>query len=53
MMMDRLFEELRSRGVPAVHLGADPQNKRAIGFYEHLGFVHLSDEDDVVMGIRL
>ena len=53
MMMDRLFEELRSRGVPAVHLGADPQNKRAIGFYEHLGFVHLSDEDDVVMGMRL
>ena len=52
-MMDRLFEELRSRGVPGVHLGADPQNVRAIGFYEHLGFTHLGDGDDVVMGKRL
>jgi ribosomal protein S18 acetylase RimI-like enzyme len=53
MMMDRLFAELKSRGVLGVHLGADPRNKRAIGFYEHLGFTHLDDEDDVVMGIRL
>jgi ribosomal protein S18 acetylase RimI-like enzyme len=52
-LMDRLFEELRAKGVPGVHLGADPRNKRAIGFYEHLGFTHLDDEDDVVMGIRL
>jgi ribosomal protein S18 acetylase RimI-like enzyme len=53
MMMDRLFAELKSRGVLGVHLGADPRNTRAIGFYEHLGFTQLSDEDDVVMGIRL
>jgi GNAT superfamily N-acetyltransferase len=53
MLIDRLFAELRSRGVPGVHLGADPRNRRAIAFYEHLGFTHLSDEDDVVMGIRL
>jgi ribosomal protein S18 acetylase RimI-like enzyme len=53
MLIDRLFEDLRSRGVPGVHLGADPRNKRAIGFYEYLGFTHLGDENDVVMGIRL
>jgi GNAT superfamily N-acetyltransferase len=53
MLMDWLFAELKSRGVLGVHLGADPRNKRAIGFYEHLGFTHLGDEDDVVMGIRL
>jgi ribosomal protein S18 acetylase RimI-like enzyme len=52
-LMDRLLEELRSRGVPGVHLGADPRNRRAIGFYEHLGFVHLADDDDVIMGMRL
>jgi ribosomal protein S18 acetylase RimI-like enzyme len=53
MLMNRLFEELRSRGVPGVHLGVDPRNERAIGFYEHLGFTHLGDDEDVVMGIRL
>jgi ribosomal protein S18 acetylase RimI-like enzyme len=53
MLMNRLFEELRSRGVPGVHLGVDPRNERAIGFYEHLGFTHLGDYEDVVMGIRL
>jgi ribosomal protein S18 acetylase RimI-like enzyme len=53
VLLGRLFEELRSKGVPGVHLGADPRNRRAIGFYEHLGFVHLGDEEDVVMGLRL
>ncbi len=53
IMMELLLEELRERGVPAVHLGADARNHHAIGFYEHLGFTHLDDSDDVVMGIRL
>jgi ribosomal protein S18 acetylase RimI-like enzyme len=52
-LIERLLSELRSRGVPGVHLGADPRNHRAIAFYEHLGFTHLTDEDDVVMGLRL
>jgi GNAT superfamily N-acetyltransferase len=52
-MMRRLLDELRSRGVPGVHLGVDARNQRAVGFYEHLGFTHLDDTDDVVMGIRL
>jgi GNAT superfamily N-acetyltransferase len=52
-MMGRLLDELRARGVPGVHLGVDARNQRAVGFYEHLGFTHLDDSDDVVMGIRL
>jgi ribosomal protein S18 acetylase RimI-like enzyme len=27
-----------ARGAAAVHLGVDPQNTRALGFYAHLGF---------------
>jgi len=52
-MMGRLLEELRARNVPGVHLGVDARNDRAVGFYEHLGFTHLDDSDDVVMGMRL
>ncbi|HEX2403567.1 MAG TPA: GNAT family N-acetyltransferase [Acidimicrobiia bacterium] len=52
-MMSRLLEDLRAKGVPGVHLGVDARNLRAVGFYEHLGFEHLDDTDDVVMGIRL
>jgi GNAT superfamily N-acetyltransferase len=52
-MMSRLLENLRAGGVPGVHLGVDARNLRAVGFYEHLGFEHLDDTDDVVMGIRL
>jgi len=52
-MMGRLLDDLRARGVPGVHLGVDARNQRAVGFYEHLGFEHLDDSDDVVMGVRL
>jgi GNAT superfamily N-acetyltransferase len=52
-MMDRLLHGLRERGVAGVHLGADARNRRAVGFYEHLGFDILDDSDDVVMGMRL
>jgi len=51
--MGRLLDELRARGVPGVHLGVDSRNQRAVGFYEHLGFEHLDETDDVLMGIRL
>ena len=54
--LDRLrveLEELRARKVPGVHLGVDARNQRAFGVYEHLGFDHLDDTDDVVMGMRL
>ncbi|GAB6897277.1 GNAT family N-acetyltransferase [Kineosporia succinea] len=32
------LRELAAAGVPAVHLGVDPANVRALGFYAHLGF---------------
>ncbi len=52
--MDRLLDDLGARGVPGVHLGADPRNRRAIGFYTHLGFVTLAEHPEVVvMGLRL
>jgi len=54
MLMDRLLTELHARGVSAVHLGADPANDTAIGFYGHLGFSVLERLSDVVwMGLRL
>lgn len=37
-LMDRFFEALRERGVPAVHLGVSPANVRARAFYDRLGF---------------
>ncbi|MBO0898457.1 N-acetyltransferase [Cellulomonas sp. zg-ZUI222] len=37
-LIEGLADRLRDRGVPAVHLGVDARNTRAIAFYEHLGF---------------
>ena len=53
-LMERLFDELRSRGVPGVHMGVNRRNTNAIGFYEHLGFRTLEeDSGGVTMGMRL
>ena len=40
-MLHRLFDLLRERGSPGVHLGVRPLNTRAYGFYQHLGFREL------------
>ena len=54
VLIERLLGDLRARGVPAVHLGADPANENAIQFYEHLGFTMLAlTADDAIMGLRL
>lgn len=54
VLIDRLLADLRGRGVPAVHLVADPANHNAVAFYEHLGFEVLARlPDDTVMGLRL
>ena len=54
VLIERLLAELRGRSVPGVHLGVDPANTNAIGFYEHLGFRVLERlPDEVVMGLRL
>ncbi len=40
-LMDTLLTALRAGGSPGVHLGVSEANRRAIGFYEHLGFRQL------------
>ena len=37
-LIDTLFGALRARDVTGVHLGVAAANRRAIGFYTHLGF---------------
>jgi ribosomal protein S18 acetylase RimI-like enzyme len=38
LLMSRLMQALRERGVPGLHLSVDPANTRARAFYDHLGF---------------
>lgn len=57
-MIERNLQTLRRLGSPGAHLGLSPLNKRAHGFYKHLGFVELTrvgSEIDgcVYMGIKL
>lgn len=47
-LLETLFDELRSRGVPGVHLGASDRNERAISFYEHLGMQRVATLPGVV-----
>jgi ribosomal protein S18 acetylase RimI-like enzyme len=37
-LMETFLAAAARQGAPAVHLGVDPANARALGFYEHLGF---------------
>ncbi len=41
-MIEELLDRLRARGVPGVHLGVSVYNRRAVGFYERLGFRELA-----------
>jgi len=55
-LMERLLEDLRRDGSAGVHLGVAAANARAIGFYEHLGFIPLGEGQEghaVWMGKRL
>jgi len=47
-LLETLFDALRARGVPGVHLGASEQNQRAIAFYEHLGMTRAAPQPGVV-----
>ena len=55
MLIETLADALRARGVPGLHLVADPANTSAIAFYLRLGFVALPAEPEVgaLMGITL
>jgi len=54
LLIERLLAALRIRGVAGVHLGVDPANANAIGFYGHLGFREVARRpDELVMGLRL
>jgi ribosomal protein S18 acetylase RimI-like enzyme len=55
-LVDTLLGTLRDRGVRGVHLGVDAANRRAQGFYDHLGFEVIGpDPDDpgLLYGLRL
>jgi ribosomal protein S18 acetylase RimI-like enzyme len=53
-LMERMLTWLAAHGVAGVHLGVDPANHRAIGFYERLGFTPLMTDDDVCyLGLQL
>nr|WP_314845976.1 GNAT family N-acetyltransferase [uncultured Microbacterium sp.] len=44
-LIETLFDELRRRGVPGLHLGLDPKNTGAAAFYERLGMIPLVEEN--------
>jgi ribosomal protein S18 acetylase RimI-like enzyme len=49
-----LLDALRTAGSPGVHLGVGTRNRRAVGFYRHLGFEELSAGDGIIwFGIAL
>ena len=52
-LMTSLFDQLRAAGSPGVHLGVDPRNTRAIGFYEHLGMTRHDPDGAVLFTLRL
>jgi ribosomal protein S18 acetylase RimI-like enzyme len=53
-MVERLLAALGEGGSTGVHLGVSPENRNAIEFYRHLGFVELdSTRDAIFMGLWL
>ncbi|WHO72009.1 GNAT family N-acetyltransferase [Rhizobium sp. BT03] len=52
-MISTELEALRNHGVAAVHLGVDPNNERARGFYRHLGFSELERDGSVAFAMRI
>ncbi len=53
-LVDRVLLDLRGRAVRGVHLGVDPTNANAIGFYGHLGFRAVQQKpEELVMAMSL
>ncbi len=45
-LMETLLDTMRVHGVRGITFGAAPNNARAVGFYEHLGFVQLTEHKE-------
>jgi ribosomal protein S18 acetylase RimI-like enzyme len=53
-LIETLLNQLRTVGAPGVYLGVGARNRRAIGFYAHVGFHHLHDAPwGFVLGMKL
>ncbi|MFZ4720601.1 MAG: GNAT family N-acetyltransferase [Ilumatobacteraceae bacterium] len=52
-LIDALLAAMVALGSTGVHLGVDPRNTRAIGFYAHLGFTRHGDGGVVLFTQRL
>lgn len=53
-MIETLVEQMRTLGVPAVHLGVGGRNTNAIGFYEHVGFHRVKEAEwGLILGMHL
>jgi ribosomal protein S18 acetylase RimI-like enzyme len=53
-LMATVQDRLRVDGSPGVHLGVSARNRRALGFYAHLGYRELSaDGFTHTLGLRL
>ena len=52
-MIGTELQALRNHGVGAVHLGVDPNNERAKGFYRHLGFSEFERDGSVAFAMRI
>jgi ribosomal protein S18 acetylase RimI-like enzyme len=53
-LMETIQARFRAEGVPGVHLGVSRTNEHAVGFYRHLGFTTLDeDEHSLLLGRRL
>ncbi|NKX92503.1 GNAT family N-acetyltransferase [Sanguibacter hominis ATCC BAA-789] len=53
LLITALLDALREAGARGVHLGVDPANTRALGFYRHLGFAEVPHANSLVLGLPL
>lgn len=53
-LVQAVLASLAAAGCGGVHVGVDPRNEPALGFYRRLGFAELASTPDVVhLGVRL
>ena len=53
LLITALLDALREAGARGVHLGVDPANARALGFYRQLGFAEVPHARGLVLGFPL